>query len=130
MTTSNDNRNDTSASTSPEAQSEATTAVLVTEREWKSTHKTQLFGLAKEPFRGRKKIPGYAPILLRDDAFAIVKQMASQSTTRMVGAKEILTAIVLLAIEENQALNQTVLSKAKAIVRDDVARELDRAEEL
>ena len=48
----------------------------------------------------------------------------------MVGAKEILTAIVLLAIEENQALNQTVLSKAKAIVREDVARELDRAEEL
>lgn len=128
MNTSTNTTHDTPAGTPIEGQAETPTSILITEREWKNTRKTDLFGLAKEPFRGRKKIPGYAPILLREDAFAFVKQMASQSATRMVGAKEILTAIVLLAMQENPPPNPDVMPKAKAIVQEDVARELEQAE--
>ena len=125
--TSTETMIETQTAVSTEALTETSTTALISEREWKSKRKTELFGLAKEPHRGRKKIPGYAPILLREDAFALVKQMALQSATRMVGAKEILTSIVLVSLD-NHALQQAVMPRAKSIVREDVARELERAE--
>lgn len=125
--TSSETMIETSDQASQEVHAETPHGIVITESEWKSKRKTELFGLAKEPHRGKKKIPGYAPILLREDAFALVKQMALQSGTKIVGAKEILTAIVLATLE-NHALQQAVMARAKSIVREDVARELERAE--
>ena len=125
--TSSETMIETSTQVSLEAHAEPPHGIVITENEWKNKRKTELFGLAKEPHRGKKKIPGYAPILLREDAFAMVKQMALQTGTKIVGAKEILTAIVLVSLD-NEALQQAVMPRAKSIVREDVAKELERAE--
>ena len=101
--------------------------ILVTEAQWRGKRETVLFGLTKTPKKTPRKVPGYAPAILREDAIGILKEMASKSPSRRVGTKELLTAIVLLGAE-NDTLKAVLLAKAKAVAIEDLEKELSKAE--
>lgn len=101
--------------------------ILVTEAMWRGKRETVLFGLPKTPKKTPRKVPGYVPVIVREDAFGIVKDMALKSPSRRVGAKEILTAIVLLWAD-NDTLKDDLMARAKAIAIEDLEKELSKAE--
>lgn len=100
--------------------------VVITEAVWKGTVKTELFGLTKAPQRKGTRFAGYSAILLRDDAWAAVKQLAACAPSKRIGAKEILTAMVLVGTESDW--NQAVMARAKSIAIEDLTHELETAD--
>ena len=100
--------------------------VFITEGEWKGKKETALYGLTKTPHKKARKVPGYGPVPLRDDAWGLVKAIAAQAPSRRIGAKELVTAFVL-AGAENDAWKQAAMEKAMCIPIEDLAKELAKA---
>ena len=79
--------------------------VTIPKEEWLSTRATTIEGVTKTlPAPKAPKVPGYASTLVREDVFQRLKELQKAQASSQIGMKEIVTGLLLAALDNPQAL--------------------------
>jgi hypothetical protein len=82
-----------------------TDTITIPKDEWLSTRTTTIEGVSKSlPPPKAPRVPGYASTLVREDVFQRLKELQKAQASSEIGMKEIVTGLLLAAIDNPQVL--------------------------
>jgi len=99
----------------------------VSKDDWITKPTTELFGIAKRKPANNKLIEGYTSTLVRSDVFELIKELQKQQTPRL-GAKELVTAILGVALKQPETLS-TALRQARQAMAEELHKQAAQFEQ-